>query len=873
MELKSYQEAVLERLSRYLDVLKEKKQDVLDLEKARQNRNPPALVDWSLSDFNFCQKTWDELNEQKLLPLMMSKDGRLIPPPYQNRKSGLNHPIPNICLKVPTGGGKTLLGAAGVERINVDFFKQNTGFVLWVVPSDAIYQQTLKALSDRESLYRQTLDRASFGRVKILQKTDSFHPEDINQSLCVMLLMLQSAGRQSKETLRMFKDSGRFPYFFPEIDDYHTNKKLLSEYKNLETYNNFDNTISSNISIKHSLGNVLKLIQPLIVIDEGHRAYSEKAKETLTGFNPRFILELSATPNKKEHHSNVLVSVSGEQLKKEEMIKLPINIYNLENKDWKKTLAKGHEVLQKLSKDSTKLKKIDNHYIRPIMLIRVERTGNDQREKHFIHSEDVREYLIKNFNIDTTQIKVKSASKDELKNEDLLSEYSKVQYIITKEALKEGWDCPFAYILTILSKTQAPVAIEQMIGRVLRQPATKRTSIKSLNQCYVICIDQDVAIAVEKIKKGLQNEGMDGLAGDIQTLDNTQKIKSTIKIKRRNPFRNLKIFLPKVLHKSEKTFRELNYEGDLLYYIDWSSLKLNTDISLDDRDQEISHTQVDIKTHTQHTKLISSDYGSTKEVLENPDMDFSFMCQRFSDIIPNPWNVSVIIDKMLSSLKKKYGKEKIYKNRFYILDILRKDFHKQISQKTEKLFREKLKKNEILFKLISSGDPDLNWEMAKTLSLSISKNSSVLRKRNNKSLQLSFFEDIYEEEFKFNNLEKNIAWYLDENEAIKWWHRILEKQDWHLQGWQRNKIYPDFLVCLKSSENGKASLSVLETKGQHLLGNIDTEYKKKLFDLFTAYSDQAIDSGSIEIQDQKMTFDLVLEHEWQEALNKALQTI
>ena len=121
-------------------------------------------------------------------------------------------------------------------------------------------------------------------------------------------------------------------------------------------------------------------------------------------------------------------------------------------------------------------------------------------------------------------------------NEDLLSEYSRVKYIITKEALKEGWDCPFAYVLTILSKTKAPVAIEQMIGRVLRQPHTRRTKIESLNQCYVVCMDPDVKTAVEGVKKGLQNEGMDGLAGDIKTLEDRHKVIKDIKIKRRKTF-------------------------------------------------------------------------------------------------------------------------------------------------------------------------------------------------------------------------------------------------------------------------------------------------------------------------------------------------
>ena len=700
MELKDYQESVLERLSTYLSILKEKRQNALDLSKIKQAQNQNIL--WDSEDFNFCKKAWDELIRQKLILPVLAKTGHFILP-YKDRFNGMGHPVPNICLKIPTGGGKTLLGASGVERINTDFFERNTGLVLWVVPSDAIYTQTLKALTDRESLYRQVLDRASAGKVKILKwrgkdkQRDNFHVQDVENNLCVLLLMLPTAIGQSKDILTMFRSSGKFNSFFPDADDYHKIQKYLKAYPNLDTYHT--SKLSSlgglNIkAIKYSLGNVLKLLQPIVIIDEGHRAYTEKAKMALMDLNPRFILELSATPNKKTHESNVLVSVSGEQLKKEEMIKLPINIFGLKSKDWKKALAKGHEIGQNLSKESQTALEKENRYIRPIILIRVERTGHDQRDKKFIHAEDVREYLIKNFSVDPAEIKVKSASKDELKNEDLLSEYSQVRYIITKEALKEGWDCPFAYVLTILSKTKAPVAIEQMIGRVLRQPETKRTGIESLNQSYVVCMDPDTNQAVEGVRKGLQKEGMDGLAGEIKTFSSGAKAIKQVTIKRRKPFRGLKIFLPKVLHKEGNILKELSYERDLLFYIDWSKLKLKQDLILHENPPDISHTQVDIKERWQ---IISSLQGLKEERrLKNADIDFGFLCARLSDIIPNSWDTSLAVKKALSSLERKYGKTQVYFNRFHVLDCWRNDIQKQISQKTEKIL-EKNSKIRILY--------------------------------------------------------------------------------------------------------------------------------------------------------------------------------
>jgi type III restriction enzyme len=97
-----------------------------------------------------------------------------VPPPYISRYDGLDRSIANICLKVPTGGGKTLLGAAAVERLQTDLFRQQSGLVIWVVPSDAIYKQTWKQLANREHPYRQILERASGGRVKMLEKNDAF---------------------------------------------------------------------------------------------------------------------------------------------------------------------------------------------------------------------------------------------------------------------------------------------------------------------------------------------------------------------------------------------------------------------------------------------------------------------------------------------------------------------------------------------------------------------------------------------------------------------------------------------------------------------------------------------------------------------------
>jgi len=111
-------------------------------------------------------------------------------------------------MKVPTGGGKTFLAVKAVDLINTSYLKRQTGLVLWIVPTTQIYRQTIKNLRNRDHPYRQHLDIASGGRTVILEKTDRFTPLDIEENLVVLMLMLQSAGRKSKEVLRLFKDSG-----------------------------------------------------------------------------------------------------------------------------------------------------------------------------------------------------------------------------------------------------------------------------------------------------------------------------------------------------------------------------------------------------------------------------------------------------------------------------------------------------------------------------------------------------------------------------------------------------------------------------------------------------------------------------------------
>jgi type III restriction enzyme len=84
------------------------------------------------------------------------------------------------------------------------------------------------------------------------------------------MLMLPSANRQTKEQLRMFRDSGGFDQFFPRDDDQRGHAELLAKIPTLHTFEKESGFWGRQI--KTSLGNTLQLLNPLIILDEGHKA-------------------------------------------------------------------------------------------------------------------------------------------------------------------------------------------------------------------------------------------------------------------------------------------------------------------------------------------------------------------------------------------------------------------------------------------------------------------------------------------------------------------------------------------------------------------------------------------------------------------------
>lgn len=874
MELKEYQLGVLRKLDYYLKVLDEERSEVEAFLEFQRSRGRTGSLG------NFPEKAWERLNNEHRLPLLQQGDDH-IPARWLTRNDGLNQSVPNICFKVPTGGGKTLLATAALERIQTDYFKRQTGLVLWVVPSDAIYRQTWKHLANREHPYRQMLERASGGRVKLLEKGDAFTRHDVEEMLCIMLLMLPSAARQSKETLRMFRDSGRFTSFFPAEDDSEENQCLLEAVPNLDI-NDLggigyqDGLLPGSLSVKQSLGNTLRLVRPVIILDEGHKAYSDTARSTLLGFNPGFILELSATPNTNgKHQSNVLVSVPGSDLKDEQMIKLPINVINEASGDWQHTLTLAHGKLSELAREAENLRAHNGRYIRPILLIRVERTGKGQEEKNLVHAEHARQYLLGTLGAREEEIRLKTSENDELDDEDLLSENSQVRYIITKDALREGWDCPFAYVLAVLSNTTAQTALTQMIGRVLRQPHAQATGNPVLDECYVFTFNQDVTEAVNSVRRGLEDEGMADLVSSVRSTDPMSGTTGNFRresILRRETFQTLKIILPKVLHKtldkSLVSWRPLDLDRDILGELDWEGFEHDhPGAAYSERNTKATKAKLDIRKTEKSGEAEITDEREEIAVLLAEDLDRPFLVRHLLEVIPNPWQAMRILEKCLRILRDEgLSEEQLYLYRFDLIRDIKAGVGRKIDSQAGNLFEEKLNRGDIAFRLTNIGESG-NWVVPETVEADVSDTDQPLRRKDGRDLEKSLFEKVLLRDF--NALERDVARFIDGSESVVWWYRIpVGRDSYGLQGWKRNKVYPDFLVCLRDSETGKHRFALFETKGNQLKGNDDTAYKKKLFDLLelSLSSKDLAGDLKLELESRPIRLRMVDEEDWQATL-------
>jgi type III restriction enzyme len=395
--------------------------------------------------------------------------------------SGFPADMPYFCLRVPTGGGKTWLAAKSVALVNTHLLRCEHSVILWLVPSKPIREQTLRALRDRLHPYHTALREAGPITVLDLDEAKSVTRATLDTSTTIIVATRQAFQVEDEESRKVYQSSGALMHHFDNLSPTQR-AELLTEGEGTER------------TTPCSLANVLRLRRPFVVVDEAHNSRTELAFDMLARFRPSGVMELTATPDLERTPSNVLHSVSAAELKAEEMIKLPVVLETEPN--WQQCLADAIGRRNELHSLADEERRAGRPYLRPLVLIQSEprRAGVET-----LDFERVRNELTTNHGVSSSEIVV--ATGDEKGLEQIDADYKlgiadpscPVKFVITQKALAEGWDCPFAYILVSMASLSSATAVEQLLGRVLRQPGASHRQAKALNQSYAFVVSRNFA--------------------------------------------------------------------------------------------------------------------------------------------------------------------------------------------------------------------------------------------------------------------------------------------------------------------------------------------------------------------------------------------
>jgi type III restriction enzyme len=392
--------------------------------------------------------------------------------------------VPYVCLHVPTGGGKTLLACYAAGLAKEHLLHAERAVVLWLVPSNAILDQTAKALRDRRHPYRQALDLAC-GSVEVMTVEEALHLSraTVDGQTVVVVATIQSFRVEDTTGRKVYAQNGAF------------SEHLL----NIPANRLIDLEPGPDGKPVPSLVNMLRLRRPIVIVDEAHNARTDLSFTTLGNLLPSGIIEFTATPARTKQPSNVLHHVSASELKAANMVKLPLRVITRHPSQRNELLADAITLLAVLDKLAQAESQQTGEYLRPIMLIQAERVDA---------CEPLRERLVTDFNISKDQVKISTGSIEELKDiADIASPRCPVRFVITVQRLREGWDCPFAYVLCSLKETRSATAIEQIIGRILRLPGAQAKRHPDLNSSYAFSVSDSLPEVLNELREALESNG------------------------------------------------------------------------------------------------------------------------------------------------------------------------------------------------------------------------------------------------------------------------------------------------------------------------------------------------------------------------------
>jgi len=718
--------------------------------------------------------------------------------------------LPYVCLRLPTGGGKTLVAAYSVEIAAREYLQTDEPLIVWLVPSNAILSQTINALRNKKHPYRQALETIG-SSVTVLDMSEalSVQPAQLN-GVTVVVSTMQAVRVEETTNRKFYEQNGSLMGHFPST----LQPRLLA---------GLDKHADGKPII--SLANVLALHRPIVIVDEAHNARTDLSFTTLARFSPSCIIEFTATPAKEAHPSNVLHTVSAAELKAEGMIKLPI--YLETQQDWRVAIAQSVGKRNNLEALARAERAKTGEFIRPILLLQAQPTF---KGKSSITVEMVKECLVKDNRIPEDQIKKATGEEYEIEGLDLFAEDCGVRYIITKQALREGWDCSFAYVLCSVAEMSSATAVEQILGRILRLPNVMKKQNPELNYAYAYVSSLKFGETAKALQDALIHNGFE-----------RQEVKDLVRSTSNQPWLmdNGPLFNPPV-EEDEQAIKKTPFsipvlavkQGKLLEQFD-ESFFMERPIALAKCDPYLSEeefpkespegqsVEIDIseagkikynfirEVHTQ-SYLIAADQKVSKQSLASW-LDKSIPHKSI------PQNESMVfllgmVERLLES--RRWTLDELWREKYRLREAARRKIEGYKNQAEIQAFQDFL---------FSTKD----YELVVTPEKCFTFDPEDYPYPANSLYQHSFKKHYYQivGDFKSEGEEFDCARLLDTNAKVKRWIRNLEghpKFSFWLQT-ATDKFYPDFICELT---NGK--FLVVEFKGEHLWSNDDSKEKRMI---------------------------------------------
>lgn len=414
--------------------------------------------------------------------------------PYQ----ALFGDAPAVCLRVPTGGGKTIMASHAIAIAGKALQDTDSPVALWLTPSDTIRTQTLEALANVRHPYRMALADYFGDRVQVcdLESLQTISPHDVGKSAIVIVATIQSLNISDTSKRNVYSFFEELAPHFDGLPDHSTAgmEKVAESDLEVQPY-----LTKRDIGrVKYSVANWLHLQNPLVIVDEAHNNRTDRFFKSIGRLNPSCIVELTATP---VAGNNVLYHVGAQELKAEQMIKLPIVLAEHPT-GWQDCIRDSIITRARLEV----LAQQETQYIRPIILFQAMPKGGEATV------DVVKTHLMEEENISEDQIAIATGSQKELAGVDLFDPATPIRFVITVEALKEGWDCSFAYVLSSLQNVNSSKDVEQLLGRVLRMPYASERAVPDLNKAYAHIVSDNFASAASQLRdRMVQNMGFDRL--------------------------------------------------------------------------------------------------------------------------------------------------------------------------------------------------------------------------------------------------------------------------------------------------------------------------------------------------------------------------